>query len=282
MKDATLDNLTAKICPLCGSSNNQIVIQLGKYTILRCKSCTNAWTYPPCQPQDYENEYFGKDNVPGADRKVRRTASELPRQWQKQLRLFLRICLQFCPPGGRVLDIGCGDGLVVEMLMKHGLRCEGIEPSREATELAIAAGLPVVRGSFPHPAVQGPFDLVLMTHVLEHILDPKQTLRLLAPLAPNGYLVLTQTNYRGVIPRTFGERWYAWCPEGHYYHFTPAGLRRMLSGLGYRVEMEQPISAVHTSRRHRYFLPIFDVIPGLADQFIMVARMPGNGQARTK
>jgi hypothetical protein len=40
----------------------------------------------------------------------------------------------------------------------------------------------------------------------------------------------------------------------------------------------QPISLVHTSRRHRYFLPILDIIPGLADQFIMVARMPKDRQ----
>jgi SAM-dependent methyltransferase len=266
-------------CPLCGSHSKAVVLTLeNKYTIFRCKSCTNGWTYPPCQLPDYEKEYFGKDTVPSANRAIRGKVSELPKQWQKTLGVMVRICLDLCPPGGRVLEIGCGEGLLLEMLTKHGLRCEGIDPSVEATTAATGVGLAVVRGYFPHPAIKGPFDLVLMSHVLEHIPDPKETLRLLAALAPNGQLILTQTNYRGIIPRTFGQHWYGWVPQAHFHHFTPFGLRRLLTRLGYRVEKVQPISLVHTSRRHRYFLPILDIIPGLADQFIMVARMPKDRQ----
>jgi len=265
-------------CPLCSASTPKtIVVQLGPYRILRCPRCTNAWTDPPCNLPDYESQYFGKDNVPGSDHEVRRTMGELHRQWQKLIRKQLEICQKIIPPGGRTLDIGCGDGIFVEELGLRGFHSEGIEPSLDASTLAVQAGLRVVRGYFPHPEIKGPYDLVTLTHVFEHVPDPRLTLRQISAVAPGGYLMLTQSNYRGVIPRTFLKRWYAWVPDSHFWHFTPRGLRQFLQSAGYEVQSIHEISLVHTNRRHRYLVPILDLIPGLPDQFITVARIPAAG-----
>jgi SAM-dependent methyltransferase len=280
MRDATLENLGAKTCPLCGASNNVTVLQLGRHTILRCKACTNARTYPPCDPQDYESEYFGKDNVAGANRAQRTKLSSLPKQWQKLVHMQLDMCSKFLPRGGRVLDIGCGDGMFIELLSQRGFVCQGIEPSMEASNLAVQAGLNVVRGYFPHPRIKGPFDLVTMTNVLEHLPDPKVILGQIAALAPGALLHLVQSNYRGFVPWTFTDRWCAWCPEGHFWHFTPAGLRRVLRGAGYRVKEIQYVSLAHGTRRYLYILPILDLLGRVADQFITMARIPHRSSDR--
>jgi 2-polyprenyl-3-methyl-5-hydroxy-6-metoxy-1,4-benzoquinol methylase len=245
---------------------------LGKFQIMSCRKCSLGFTYPPNYSIDYESEYFSKDHDPNADRIRRIKITDLPLQHQKMIHVQAETCLRVAPKGGRVLDIGCGAGLLIELLAAGGLQCQGIEPSREASQAAQGAGLNVLRGFFPHPEAKGPFDVVNMSHVLEHIADSKAVLSEIAKLAPGGHLVLTQTNYLGIIPRTFSA-WYGWCPEWHFYHFTPKSLRSILEEAGYTVESVTQVSMTHQSRRHKYILGLLDKIPGASDQFVLVARI---------
>jgi FkbM family methyltransferase len=184
------------------------------------------------------------------------------------------ICASIASAGGRVLDIGCADGLLIERLQARGLRCQGIDPSVEAATLAREDGLDVVQGYFPHPEIQGPFDVVSVSHVLEHVPNPSKFLQDLQTVAPGGRVVFTQASYLGIIPRTF-KHWYAWCLEGHFWHFTAKSLRWLLTDSGFEVESVRQSSLTHESRRHKYFLNTIDLFPGLSDQYVMVARIPG-------
>ncbi|MFN9959624.1 MAG: hypothetical protein ACK55I_41590, partial [bacterium] len=44
-------------------------------------------------------------------------------------------------------------------------------------------------------------------------------------LHPNGFLLLTQTNFRGFMPTILKQNWYAWVPEEHFTHFSLKGLK---------------------------------------------------------
>ena len=65
----------------------------------------------------------------------------------KNMRLDLRLIAEMIAPDARVLDIGCGDGALIEYLIRDkGADARGIEiDMAEATE-AVAAGLPVIHG----------------------------------------------------------------------------------------------------------------------------------------
>ncbi len=109
-------------------------------------------------------------------------------------------------PGGRVLDVGCGGGYLLEELARRGYTGVGIDLSPESVAIARArllergAGdsLDARVGSAYEPP-QGPFDLVCLTDVLEHLEDPRGCLKALREqMAPGGLLVISTPNRRSL------------------------------------------------------------------------------------
>ncbi|HMN99737.1 MAG TPA: class I SAM-dependent methyltransferase [Miltoncostaeaceae bacterium] len=106
----------------------------------------------------------------------------------------------------RVLDVGCGTGFLLEQLAGRGYRGVGVDLSPESVEhanrrlaeIGAADRLTAVVGSAYEPP-EGPFDLIALTDVLEHLEDPRRCLAALrAQLAPDGLLVISTPNRRSL------------------------------------------------------------------------------------
>jgi 2-polyprenyl-3-methyl-5-hydroxy-6-metoxy-1,4-benzoquinol methylase len=108
-------------------------------------------------------------------------------------------------PRGRVLDLGCGSGLVAAELRKQGHVVVGVDgaPEPETAErldkLVVAdldSGLP------PEASAEGPFDIVIAADVLEHLRAPDRLLRdLHAVCTPDAVLVASVPNISHWYPR---------------------------------------------------------------------------------
>lgn len=132
-----------------------------------------------------------------------------PQNWHLQSRMscVLATIDAYGPgAGGRVLDVGCGGGFLLEELARRGHSGVGIDLSPESVEIArarladIGAGgrLDAQVGSAYEPP-RGPFDLVCLTDVLEHLEDPRACLRALrGQMAPGGLLVISTPNRRSL------------------------------------------------------------------------------------
>ena len=99
----------------------------------------------------------------------------------KNMRLDLRLIAEMIAPNTRVLDIGCGDGALVEYLIRaKGADARGIEiDMAEATE-AVAAGLPVIHGDADADLAfypDGAFDYVVLSRTLQAVERPREVLR---------------------------------------------------------------------------------------------------------
>lgn len=94
----------------------------------------------------------------------------------------------------RILEIGCGTGSNLAMLMARG-RVDAIEPDDDARSLASArSGIAVTGGYLPDSVTiaDGSYDLIVLLDVLEHVEHDQAALELLrAKLAPGGRLLLT-------------------------------------------------------------------------------------------
>ncbi len=91
-----------------------------------------------------------------------------------------RWILAHTPAGGRVLDIGCGDGeLLVRMVKERNVQATGIEKSQDCAVRAIQRGLTVHHGDveegLDHYADNG-FDLVVLSLTLQETRHPRQVL----------------------------------------------------------------------------------------------------------
>jgi 2-polyprenyl-3-methyl-5-hydroxy-6-metoxy-1,4-benzoquinol methylase len=94
----------------------------------------------------------------------------------------------------RILDAGCATGALLEFLGGHGFGAlTGLDPSPIATAAASRRnGIKAVTGSFldPHPEL-GRFDVVVLSHVLEHLADVQGAASALRSLlAPDGLVYL--------------------------------------------------------------------------------------------
>lgn len=131
------------------------------------------------------------------------------RNWHLQSRMAINLQTidTYGPPTGpgrspRVLDIGCGTGFLLEQLAERGYSGVGVDLSPESVvianrrleELGASDRLSAQVGSAYEPP-EGPFDLITLTDVLEHLEDPRACLTALrGVLAPGGLLVVSTPN----------------------------------------------------------------------------------------
>ena len=108
-------------------------------------------------------------------------------------RIVLRLLAQFAPPGGRLLDVGCGTGYTLS-LVSGNYRATGLDASPDAVQVAPdKAGAPVVRGdACSLPFAEESFDVVTALDVLEHLDDDARAMAEISRvLAPGGVAVLS-------------------------------------------------------------------------------------------
>jgi SAM-dependent methyltransferase len=262
-------------CPLCDCQKVKRIIDQKTWEIWQCQICNNAWTAPPPSEISYDQVDFHAETVNNKQHERLTSIEDLPYEWRNSIRMQLQLLSRYLKPGAKILEIGCGEGLLAQELIKSGFQFQGIEPSIAAVKRAKEKGVNVVQGYFPNPEIQGEFDAIVMSHVLEHIADPLLTLKQVADICPQGKLLLIQTHYKGLVP-TLGKHKWNWMPEQHYWHFTPQGLINLGLKLGPQIVFEtvecQFSSLVHISKAK--FVDYFTLlVPPLRDQFHLLLQV---------
>ena len=112
-------------------------------------------------------------------------------------------------PRGFLIDVGCGNGNTLKLARQLGWQTLGIELDVVAVEVARAQGLDVIQGSYEELAqYKGKAGCIICSHVLEHVHDPLQLLKLLlASLTPDGVLLLSAPIAASYVRDHYGENW---------------------------------------------------------------------------
>ncbi len=133
-------------------------------------------------------------------------ASRAPRSLQAER--LLRSIRRY-RPDGRLLDIGAGSGILVEVATRLGYRADGIEPSEWMVQSAAAHGLKIQKGVLPHKEITGPYDVVTLVDVIEHVPDPIELLvQARAVLASDGVGLVITPDVASVAARVMGRHWW--------------------------------------------------------------------------
>ncbi len=140
-------------------------------------------------------------------------------------------------PGGRALDVGCGNGAFLAVLQRHGWDVYGVDISMSASRSAAARGITVHVGELEGaPVPPRSLDYLRMTHVIEHVWDPVGTLKTAYEyLRPGGTLYLETPNISSLAARHCGPYWFPLETPRHLWLFDPDTVRRALRTAGLEV-----------------------------------------------
>lgn len=136
-------------------------------------------------------------------------------------------CAPFLRPGSKILDIGCGYGDQLVFFKRAGHEVYGVEPGLHRSNFAKERfGIDVVHSEVENKEaldaisqVKGPFDLVFMNQVLEHLVDPVTCMAWLKNLVKeDGYVFISVPDYEleNVINKLYSVI--------HTHAFTRSGL----------------------------------------------------------
>jgi SAM-dependent methyltransferase len=154
-----------------------------------------------------------------------------------------------------LVEIGCGDGALLEALSARGLArvYDGFELSAPAAELARGRGIPGVGRIEAYdgahvPAEAGAYDLAVLSHVLEHVPDPAALLGEAARVAGHVLVeVPLEANRSARRPSKRAEA----AAIGHIQAFDRAAIHALAAGAGLRVlaDLADPLPRAH----HAFF-----------------------------
>jgi 2-polyprenyl-3-methyl-5-hydroxy-6-metoxy-1,4-benzoquinol methylase len=149
--------------------------------------------------------------------------------------LIWRASREHLPEGAKVLDVGCGMGGVVAAFQLHGYRAMGCDFGPEYLEAGRKLGLNLIEGDADAAADDAPFDMIVLSQVLEHQVDPVAFLRSLRPLlTPNGLIFVMVPGIHVIRPR-YRDDIAVYLQNAHVWHFTAATMTALLSLCGFTV-----------------------------------------------
>jgi SAM-dependent methyltransferase len=156
------------------------------YQVVDCVKCGFVFADSPAVQADYDAFYaqFSKYDDPGSS-----TGSGESRYDKARLAVTAEILCQIVPhPNARILDIGCAGGGLLLALQRRGYsNLVGIDPSLACAAMTREKTGEAHRGWLTSlPAGIGTFDCVVLSHVLEHVLDVAGGLAALRPLLCEG------------------------------------------------------------------------------------------------
>jgi 2-polyprenyl-3-methyl-5-hydroxy-6-metoxy-1,4-benzoquinol methylase len=146
------------------------------------------------------------------------------------------------PPagGGRLLDVGFGNGNFLKIADEMGWSAEGIDFDVKAVEVAQARGLKVSCSTTAElSAHHESYDVITLSHVIEHVHEPIALLReLYRLLKPGGFLWLETPNIDSLGSTRFQRHWRGLEVPRHLTLFNPTSLCESLSHAGFK-QIEQ-------------------------------------------
>jgi SAM-dependent methyltransferase len=182
---------------------------------------------------------------------------------------------------GKLLDIGCATGYLLDEARKAGWRVYGVELSKWAVSYAKEKLnlKDVFNGALEDAGYpENYFDAVVMQDCIEHLLDPKSALtQIRKVLKPDGILVVNTPDINSLASRLLKARWWG-INSAHLYYFDRSSLKGLLSLCGFK-----PVKCRYhartfsikywTSKARSYSPGLYRLIMFLIDKKIMINQM---------
>lgn len=216
------DRLQAKYHSITG-------VKFGEHgRIVRCKRCGLVYAYESPSLNELISYYEKMDNKEYLLEDVGRS---------KTYEKFFKSLQKLGIKSGKLLDIGCETGLLLNMARNRGWEVTGVEPSQWARTYARDHFkiLEVLDDINDLEHLENTYDVITMMDVIEHLKEPKEMLKTLRKLIKNsGVLYITTPNIGSFVARLFGKHWWS-ILDSHLFYFNPETIVKLLRKTGFEI-----------------------------------------------
>ena len=252
----TSQNLNQKPhCHICAGYSERAVEGIfdtrfgipGKYDVYRCQNCGLEQTLPRPDATRLKELYEKYYNFNGTQHSLYTRArdwflsSPLYRLW---LGVDGDISFHNYRGQGRLLDVGCNEGRGLTLYQRNGFVPEGLEINDQAARVAREKGFVVHAQLLEQFSPEKSYDVVVLSNVLEHALDPVDMLNQVRRiLAPEGRVLISCPNSESLWRTIFGRYWINWHVPFHISHFSVNMLKKLLREAGFegvKIKVETP------------------------------------------
>jgi len=224
-------------CILCAIPLEKYLYKSGHW-IYRCPRCRLYETDLKREYDAFVREFYSKGYYEGDPSRSAYADYELDKPLiVKNMRKFLSF-LAPKKPNGRLLDVGCAFGYVVELAGKNGYDAFGLDPSHFAvTKARKLVGKDRISettiGNASYPASS--FDVITMFDVFEHLQDPLTDMKKLARLLKkDGVIIIATGDTQSIAAKVMKRRWTFFIPPQHIFFFHKRNVTDLLKRAGLR------------------------------------------------
>lgn len=137
--------------------------------------------------------------------------------------------------GGKLLDVGCGNGSFLQLARTCGWDAVGLDPDPKSVSNALGQGLTAYEGGIEYfSGKKELFDVITLNHVIEHVHDPIMVLKAAYTLLkPGGQLWLETPNIDSFGHGFFQTNWRGIETPRHLVIFNRHGISRAFAAAGF-------------------------------------------------
>jgi 2-polyprenyl-3-methyl-5-hydroxy-6-metoxy-1,4-benzoquinol methylase len=244
-------------CPACGSPVKKPwlgkEIAGVKFNLDKCCACGTGYVNPQPSAESLKSLYacrgHGSNSLTSFEQ-VMISEVEFPNSTVDAQRLvtYAKELLGPCQAGkAKALDIGSGYGFFSKAALEQGFQVIAVNPaSAENRIFKQLNGLEPIPRFFEEVDFDTEkFDLVILSQVLEHLLDPFQVLvKVRNLIKPEGVIAIAVPNVDAILIKILKSRSsFLGLPE-HIIHFSRQGLSAILQRAGFEVKLHRYISRI--------------------------------------
>ena len=220
-------------CYVCSNEKLRVISEIDRYGFYYptaiCENCGNV------QQSEYYTEEVLADFYSNIYRKI--YGSQLPQEFfenQKKGRgiEIFKFVDSVCKPK-RVLEVGCGAGGNLSVFRDNGCEVIGLDFDDDYLNVARKNGITTITGSLDKLGSKDKYDLIILSHVLEHIVEPAGFLGILIEhLEDTGVIYIEVPSLNNVSEGGYEYDLLKYWQNAHSIHFTVATLNLLCKKVG--------------------------------------------------
>lgn len=230
---------TLRLCPICASQRaenlhiQQFVIPANvplpeEYDIVSCEECHFVYADTPNNAQQYENYYANH-----AKYDFMKTSPEDEHRHAETAKFLM----SHIKNNSTIIDIGCSNGDLLKKFKEHGCnQLTGIDPSencvKHLNQLGIQSHALTLSEIHTHPFE--PYDCVILSHVMEHLVEPNHMMSAIKKLTHKNSLVYIEVPDASRYLSHFFKSFHYFDVE-HINHFDQDSLKNLANQNGFQL-----------------------------------------------